>query len=253
LDRRGLLSRAALAAAALAGAAALLAGCGGGGSGGGSADTKTETTASGVVIPPPQPDDQHRAPVGSSVGDGLDGAPGIEASVTAAAKAAGCRAASFPSDGANHVVGNPDYSHAHSLPPTSGPHYPIWANWGYYTSEVPYRNLVHNLEHGGIEVYVGSKVPIAAQNGIAAMWARSPAYMVIVPASPDVPANSVVVTSWQRWLVCKPYRAAQLTAVEAFRDAYRGRGREAIAGVNAPANAGTRPKPQYPDPGAEKG
>jgi len=257
LDRRGLLSRLGLAAAALAGVAALLVGCGGGGSSsgsGGSSDTKTQTTASGVVIPPPvTPDDQNRVPLGSSVGDGLGAAPAIDPAVTRAAKAAGCRVQSFRSDGANHVVGDPDYSHSQSLPPTSGNHNPVWANWGFYTTEVPYKHLIHNLEHGGIVVYVGSKVPVAAQNGIAAMWAKSPAYMVIVPATADVPASSVVVTSWQRWLVCKPYKASDISAVLAFRNAFRGRGREAVAGVNAPANAGDRPKPEFPDPGADRG
>ena len=36
------------------------------------------------------------------------------------------------------------------FPPTSGPHWPVWAQWGIYTEEVPPEVFVHNLEHGGI-------------------------------------------------------------------------------------------------------
>ena len=39
-----------------------------------------------------------------------------------------------------------------SNPPSSGPHYPVWARYKTYTSPVPRGFLVHDLEHGGLVV-----------------------------------------------------------------------------------------------------
>jgi hypothetical protein len=37
-----------------------------------------------------------------------------------------------------------------SNPPSSGPHYPIWADFREYTSPVPDEYLVHSIEHGAV-------------------------------------------------------------------------------------------------------
>ena len=51
--------------------------------------------------------------------------------------------------GRNHLgIGTPiAYD---SNPPSSGPHYPIWAAYQAYTTPVDPRYLVHDLEHGGV-------------------------------------------------------------------------------------------------------
>lgn len=35
-------------------------------------------------------------------------------------------------------------------PPTSGPHYPLWAAWDRHYPELPRGHYVHNAEHGGV-------------------------------------------------------------------------------------------------------
>ncbi|MEO8877805.1 MAG: DUF3105 domain-containing protein [Polyangiaceae bacterium] len=52
---------------------------------------------------------------------------------------------------ANHVaIGTPvDYD---SNPPSSGPHYPIWAAYQAYVTPVDRRYYVHDLEHGAIDL-----------------------------------------------------------------------------------------------------
>jgi len=46
-------------------------------------------------------------------------------------------------------------------PPTSGPHYQTPAIWGAYTTPLYKAQVVHNLEHGGIFIQYGNKVPQA--------------------------------------------------------------------------------------------
>ena len=41
----------------------------------------------------------------------------------------------------------PQYIHN---PPVAGEHFPVWARWQKYTTEVPRGYWVHNLEHGGV-------------------------------------------------------------------------------------------------------
>ena len=55
----------------------------------------------------------------------------------------------MPSLGQEHV---PDGTHVEypSYPPTSGTHWPRWADWGVHPDPVPEEMLVHNLEHGGV-------------------------------------------------------------------------------------------------------
>jgi hypothetical protein len=48
-----------------------------------------------------------------------------------------------------------------SSPPTSGPHYQVPAIWGAYTTPLYPAQVVHNLEHGGIFIQYGPKVPQA--------------------------------------------------------------------------------------------
>jgi hypothetical protein len=44
-------------------------------------------------------------------------------------------------------------------PPTSGAHWPVVARWGVYTEPIPDEVLVHNLEHGGIELLYNCATP----------------------------------------------------------------------------------------------
>jgi hypothetical protein len=53
----------------------------------------------------------------------------------------------LPVTGWSHLPGPIDYPDS---PPASGNHDACWARWGVHESEVPARNWVHNLEHGGV-------------------------------------------------------------------------------------------------------
>jgi Protein of unknown function (DUF3105) len=265
--RRTLLATTALAAAAL-----LAAGCGGDDT---AATTTEGTTTEGTTtegtttedttttaddgpflpdLPEPTLDDTNRFSRGSSVGEGDIPAPAppIAAAVKRAADAAGCTVKGFPSEGRQHVEPDaaPDYG---TQPPTSGNHFITPAKYGVYDEPVPDMPTVHALEHGANVIYVGKEVPASARTEIGRFWAESPPYMLVMPGrSKDFPAEGIVVTSWQRWLVCKPFQAGDLAAVKAFRDEYRGTGPEGVAGLHNPGDVGFpgTPEPLVVDPGA---
>lgn len=54
-----------------------------------------------------------------------------------------------PNRGAHHVAESTPIQYADN-PPSSGPHYPIWARYEAYSNEVPEGYWVHNLEHGAV-------------------------------------------------------------------------------------------------------
>ncbi len=204
---------------------------------------------------------------GSSVGDGLATTPpDVGEAATTAAEKAGCAAKAWPADPGAKADGTPfDSARTHdegtitysvSLPPTSGPHSGIWANWGFYDQPIPPAHQVHNLEHGGVIVHYGSAVSAADIDALKTFWRDSPAYVIVVPdTSTSFPKNGVVVTSWQRWMVCKPFKASQIPAIKTYRDTFRGTGPENVEGEvgfsrNSGNNAPNLPKPALPDPKA---
>jgi Protein of unknown function (DUF3105) len=59
--------------------------------------------------------------------------------------------AQHPDEGAFHVNCTPVPTYG-TEPPSSGNHYPIWADFKTYTTPVPWGHLVHSLEHGAIVI-----------------------------------------------------------------------------------------------------
>jgi hypothetical protein len=247
------MRRSALLTAALVAAAVGIAGCGGD-------DTSAPTSSAGEEaflpnLPEPQLDDQNRFARGSSVGDGKGPAPTIDPVVRKAAKDAGCTVRAFASEGNTHVQTEqaPTYG---TQPPTSGNHWEVPIKFGVYDTPVPDMPTVHALEHGAVIVYVGKDVPAAEREGIGRFWAESPPYVIVMPGrSKGFPAKGVVVTSWQRWLSCKPYQSSDVAAIRVYRDTYRGTGSEPIPAVHAEADIGFpgTPEPLVEDPGAPSG
>jgi uncharacterized protein DUF3105 len=230
----------ALAVLAL-GTGLALAACGGGGA---------SSTTTAATFP-----DAAHSPRGRSV-DYSQPPPPIASAVRRAARAAGCSVRSFPMepvklqpDGTYHVLGNPVYRV--SLPPTSGLHYPVWADWGVYDRPVPFKFQVHNLEHGGIIVHIGRSVPATARAAIRRVWAAAPAYVLVTPeAFARFPIRGIVVTSWQRWMSCPRWAPRVGGAIAVYRDVYRGTGPEQVAAVDSGQDVPGLPRPAVPDPGA---
>jgi hypothetical protein len=270
---RGVIARRALV---LVAGVLLLAGCGS--SGGSSSSNSNETTATqkpqansapstdttpattgsqtGLTIKSEDPSKYLR---GSSVGFGQGPPPSFAPAVKRAAKAAGCTLRADVSAVGVHLlvtdivalhVDNPDYSKV-PRPPTNGHHRPIWADWGFYQQPVPYAYEVHNLEHGGVIVHLGLNINRAAGTKVLRLWASSPPFLLIVPGLPaDVARQGATITSWQRAMVCKKWNPRVLTAIQVYRDAYRGTGPEQVPSLNTGTSAQDLPKPVLPNPTA---
>jgi len=260
LDRPGLLIRAGLAIGVVA-VSLGIATCGGDTaqlSTNGDGQVSFTDDRSGLVTPEPASDSANRQPRGPSVTYN-DPPPPIAAAVKAAASAAGCSVRGFfgepaavQSDGTYHVSGDP--VPAVSIPPLSGLHNPRWADWGVYNRTLPYKYQVHNLEHGGVIIHYAKDVPVEGVNALRELWAKSPAYVIVVPDShPKFTPGAVVAGSWQRWIVCKSFTPAQISAIEAFVNEDRGRGPEQAlasdAGGDKPADL---PAPVIADNGAKR-
>jgi uncharacterized protein DUF3105 len=149
-----------------------------------------------------------------------------------------------------------------SNPPTSGPHYPIWAAFQTYTTPVPRGFTVHDLEHGAIVI------SYKCAGGCAAELAALQAYVDARPADPlcAAPVKSRITITPDP-LLDVPFAAAawgfaltsqcfDLPALGAFIDAHYAMGPENFcvpgfdptapdAGVPAdcgePADAGAGP------------
>ncbi|HVR61035.1 MAG TPA: DUF3105 domain-containing protein [Polyangia bacterium] len=95
---------------------------------------------------------------GGTDGDGGDDTVGGDDlvgddSVAGGADGGRCQAVvqQHPDEGATHIVQCTPTTYL-TNPPSSGNHYPIWANYGVYDKPVPWGFLVHQLEHGAVVI-----------------------------------------------------------------------------------------------------
>jgi hypothetical protein len=115
-----------------------------------------------------------------------------------------------------------------SVPPTSGRHDPSWARCGIHDTPVPEENQVHNLEHGFVLVQYSTKdQAIISSLGVQVRsLPRYPDYLILAPY-PRM-QQPIALTAWG---VVQYLDLVDPQAIQAFAEAYRGRGPE----LNAPA------------------
>jgi Protein of unknown function (DUF3105) len=179
-------------------------------------------------------------------GSGKAGNPNA---VRSALAAAGCTlATSKAAPSAQHIPSLAASQHVtySTYPPVSGRHYYIPAIWGNYTQAVDPRQAVHNLEHGGIDVWVGPAVSSAERAQINSFYDESPNAMLVTPIADQAPSvtypkhsppgSKVYLTAWtvqiQNGNVVKGTNVVatcprfDVKAFRAFRDEFRGKGPE---------------------------
>lgn len=126
-----------------------------------------------------------------------------------------------------------------SFPPAGGSHYPTPAIWGFYTTSVDPRYVVHNEEHGGVILWWGPQTPASTVSALRKFYDSSSISMFGTPLK--ALGKRVAITAWTgdtskygadptyygfaHSAVCPSYNAS---AFKKFRDTYRGHGPEGI-------------------------
>ena len=115
-----------------------------------------------------------------------------------ALESAGCTLQSFPA-----LPNVPDHSDVPTLttkpawnsnPPTSGPHFGEWVVWGAYEEEVPLVKSVHNLEHGGVVIHYGPRVPQAEVERLRTFYEADPNGLLVAPLSSN--GDKITLSAW---------------------------------------------------------
>jgi Protein of unknown function (DUF3105) len=121
---------------------------------------------------------------------------GSAAAVKESLQAAGCRLQIAPGGRPLHSIRNPDDKSKqwNTFPPTSGPHYPEPAIFGSYTEPLQQARVVHNLEHGGVFIQYGKKVPTSTVAQLQAFYDEHKPGTLLAP----LPAlgNKIALGAW---------------------------------------------------------
>jgi Protein of unknown function (DUF3105) len=150
---------------------------------------------------------------------------GDESSASGPSTVGDCTLQTFPALEAGHVQELPDGYEYNSVPATSGLHNPTPAIWNLYDQPVPELSYVHNLEHGGLVIQYGSKVPDADVASLANWYQQDTRGLIVAPFAPEVEkqdptfADQIVAVAWTHRLRCDSFDEEALSD---FSDDYRG-------------------------------
>ena len=179
-----------------------------GGSGGGEESAASAPEASNVPIP------------AQEIGD-----------LKAAAEAAGCKLENPKLQEPRHeerIFTPKDYN---TNPPTSGRHFPNWAQDGVYPtgSTPPLGELVHTLEHGRIDVQYKPGTPEGTVDQLNSLLAEmNDGYHLLLFENQTEMEAQVAATGWGRSLTCPEMNDQVFDAIRTFRNEYIDKGPEQV-------------------------
>ena len=148
-----------------------------------------------------------------------------DASLEISAEEAGCGTAQqFPNEGQAHVTEGDSHAPYRTDPPTSGPHYDLPAQPGFYDASIAPETLVHNLEHGQIVIWYDPDASDLIKRQIETLVGQEPSATVASPyegLTGDGP--TLVLTAWRASQGCE---FPSQEAVDDFRRRFQGRAPE---------------------------
>jgi hypothetical protein len=169
----------------------------------------------------------------SSVAKGSAAIPAQKISdIKEAAKAAGCTLKEdLPNEGAGHLEKDFKESDYKQNPPTSGNHFPQWAQDGVYNpGDTPdLGQLVHTLEHGRIDIQYkpGTPATTVAQLETLMKENEDGYHMLLFENSTKMPF-AVAATAWDQQLGCPTMNDKVFDALRTFREAHIDKGPEVV-------------------------
>jgi hypothetical protein len=96
-------------------------------------------------------------------------------------------AVSVPNEGWKHVSTDEELVYAHN-PPSSGPHFSVWASYAIHDQVISRGNWVHNLEHGAIVLLTGPSATDAQRQLMRDAWEA-------IPLDPDCGHRRALLTA----------------------------------------------------------
>ena len=134
---------------------------------------------------------------------------------------------SYPSMGAEHIRPGESHEPYNSNPPTSGPHWAVPADAGFYepSSVVEPEMVVHNLEHGQIVIWYRPHVNPFLEEQVETLVAQEPQATLGVPYEDMNEGYNIVITSWTKARACV---SASQQVVDDFRRRFQGRSPEPL-------------------------
>lgn len=132
------------------------------------------------------------------------------------------------------------------FPPTSGRHFEDWAPFGVYDEPLEDGFVVHDLEHGGVAVWLGTRVDEATTTAIGRLPKQDEKWVV----APRADIEGLFSAAWTKGLSCPPGALEKLgpegtaDAVEEWYRTVVSTGSKAEKDVPAYAGAMKEPSPE---------
>jgi hypothetical protein len=133
--------------------------------------------------------------------------------------------------GRNHADKTFTVADYRTNPPTSGTHFPQWAQDGIYApGNAPQLGmLVHTLEHGRIDVQYKPGTPKPVEQQLEALLAEQEGgYHMLLFENPTGMRYQVAATAWTHLLGCPRMNDRVFDALRAFRSKYVDQGPETV-------------------------
>ena len=151
---------------------------------------------------------------------GSDDSQGQEDAI-ATIRAAGWTYQHPKSQGRTHVPQLAPGFKYNSVPATSGPHSNQTAVYGIYDQPIPQIHLVHNLEHGAVEIQYGPDVSESDVQKITEFYNKDPNGLIVAP-NPNL-RDQIALTAWTQVAKGKGFNE---NVFETFVDAFGFKGPE---------------------------
>ena len=176
-------------------------------SGGSSSDGPSETTTTAASLPEPAILDEQEA-----------------------AEAAGCEFTTPENEGAGHEEREFTAADYKANPPTSGTHFPSWAEDGIYEpGNTPgLGELVHTLEHGRVNIQYKPGTDAKTIDQLEALVGENQGYHMLLYENASGMKAAVAATSWDNSLTCDSTSPELWDALRTFRDAHLDRAPEKV-------------------------
>jgi hypothetical protein len=149
-----------------------------------------------------------------------------------AAAAAGCTLKEdLPNEGNTHenkTFTEKDYK---QNPPTSGPHFPQWADDGIYNpgQEPQLGMLVHTLEHGRIDIQYKKGTPASTIAQLETLFkSMDDGHHLLVFQNPTNMPYAIAATAWDNMLGCPTMNPKVFDAIRTFREKHIDQGPEIV-------------------------